>query len=66
MASFSLFDRWTLEATVALEPRISVLEDDFEEEEDREENDGLAAGLDDEKVHSSYFIPEHPFLPDLV
>lgn len=34
-------NRWTLESIGSLEPRQSVLEDDFEEEEEKEENDQL-------------------------
>lgn len=36
----------TLEAIDTLEPRRSALEDDFEEEEDKDEDDQLATGLD--------------------
>lgn len=43
-------DRWTLEQNGLLEPRKSVLEDDFEEEEEKEENEGIADGSEDEKV----------------
>lgn len=42
--------RWTLEQNGLLEPRKSVLEDDFEEEEEKEENEGIADGSEDEKV----------------
>lgn len=38
--------RWTLEATGQLEPRRSALEDDFEEEEEKDEEDHLLPGLD--------------------
>ena len=37
-----------------LEPRKSVLEDDFEEEEEKEENEGMADGSEDEKVTAFY------------
>lgn len=43
-------DRWTLEQNGLLEPRKSVLEDDFEEEEEKEENEGIADISEDEKV----------------
>ncbi|KAF3553738.1 hypothetical protein F2Q69_00017774 [Brassica cretica] len=46
--------RCTLEQNGALEPRKSVLEDDFEEEEEKEENEGMADGSEDKKVTAFY------------
>lgn len=46
--------RWTLEAIGNLEPRRSALEDDFEEEEEKDEDDPLTNGLDamdQDRVH---------------
>lgn len=40
--------RWILEQNKQLEPRRSALEDDFEEEEEKDEDEPLATGLDDE------------------
>lgn len=38
--------RWTLEGLGSLEPRRSALEDDFEEEEEKDEDEQIADGLD--------------------
>lgn len=38
--------RWTLEQLGSLELRRSALEDDFEEEEEKDEDEQLADGLD--------------------
>lgn len=40
--------RWILEQNKQLEPRRSALEDDFEEEEEKDEDEPLPTGLDDE------------------
>jgi hypothetical protein len=49
-----LFCRWTLETAGTLDPRISALEDDFEEEEEEEEEEdanGVAPmEMDDARV----------------
>lgn len=38
--------RWTIEAIGTLEPRRSALEDDFEEEEEKDEDEQLTNSLD--------------------
>lgn len=47
-----LYLRWNLEALGSLEPRRSALEDDFEEEEEKDEDEQLANDVEEnEKVH---------------
>lgn len=41
------FHRWTLESLGSLEPRRSALEEDFEEEEEKEDNEQPADELED-------------------
>lgn len=53
-SSLLLFYRWTLESLGSLEPRRSALEEDFEEEEEKEDNDQPVDEIEDrayEKVH---------------
>ncbi|CAB4285402.1 unnamed protein product [Prunus armeniaca] len=51
--------RWTLEATGSLELRKSALEEDFEEEGEKEENDQLD-GVDDEVHDKDYYRGRSP------
>jgi hypothetical protein len=51
--------RWTLETAGTLDPRISALEDDFEEEEEEEEEDANGAApmeMDDARVGYLSFL----------
>lgn len=53
------FYRWTLESLASLEPRQSVLEDDFEEEEEKEENDqldGFEDGAHEKVTHLPHYL----------
>ncbi|CAL9003311.1 unnamed protein product, partial [Prunus brigantina] len=51
--------RWTLEATGSLELRKSALEEDFDEEGEKEENDQLD-GVDDEVHDRDYYLGRSP------
>ncbi|KAI4295198.1 hypothetical protein MLD38_040577 [Melastoma candidum] len=52
--------RWNLESVGALDPRKSALEDDFEEEEEKEDNDVLNDGMDDVSHENDYHRGRSP------
>ncbi|CAI9089671.1 OLC1v1024289C1 [Oldenlandia corymbosa var. corymbosa] len=52
--------RWTLESLGSLEPRRSVLEDDFDEEEEKDEDDQPANGLDARDHEKDYYHGRSP------
>ncbi|KZV19471.1 pre-mRNA-splicing factor 38 [Dorcoceras hygrometricum] len=52
--------RLTLEAIGTLEPRRSALEDDFEEDEEKDEEDQLANGIDSVDLDKDYYRARSP------
>lgn len=52
-----IFYRWTLESIGSLEPRRSALEEDFEEEEEKEDNDQPVDELEDGAYEKVVFLP---------
>ncbi|KAL7205331.1 hypothetical protein ACSBR2_018308 [Camellia fascicularis] len=52
--------RWTLESLGSLDPRISALEEDFEEEEEKEEEDELNDVLDTGAHEKDYYRGRSP------
>ena len=57
MVYCSVFYRWNLESLGSLEPRRSALEEDFEEEEEKEDNDQPADELEDRAYEKVCPIP---------